>query len=184
MNIARRHIGAVLGIFGGLLGVLDATAPSLHNSFLGYFTANVVCGLAVMISCSAIIGAVLALKGKPILGGYLMLLGSLIWAISPLLIFLMSIIWAFTLSGIMGTMNGILLTLYFLAGPGAILSLIGGALVLSAKNKAFLIYISAFILTLDVIATGIFWYIVAYGLFILILNLTATGVMWYLAVTS
>jgi hypothetical protein len=128
-GMLRCYIGVVLGIYAGILGILASCRPLLNNLFAGYFFEYAAWGLAVMISCSAIIGAVLAYKGKIILGGYLMLFTSLIWMISLPLQFVLP------LSGIIGIMSRIFFTLYTLGGVWPILSLIGGILILSAKNK-------------------------------------------------
>jgi hypothetical protein len=129
LSFIRREIGTLLGIWGGILGALNASRPILDDLFWGYFTEYVAWGLVVMISCSAIIGAALALKGKPILGGYLILLTSLIWAISLPLQFVLP------QSGMMGIMNSIFFALYSIAGPWPVFSLIGSALILSSYNR-------------------------------------------------
>jgi hypothetical protein len=135
MGINRRHIGAVLGILGGILGVLNMSVPLLNNPFWGYFTAYVVWGHVVMISCSTIVGGLLVFSRKSISGGYLMLIASIIWAISLPLMLLTSITWAIGQLEMGGTMDSVRLTLYPVVSPG-ILSLVGGALVLSARDRA------------------------------------------------
>jgi hypothetical protein len=130
LSFIRREIGTLLGIWGGILGLLSASRILLDNPFAGYFFEYAGWVLAVTISCSAIIGAVLVLKGKLILGGNLMLFTSLIWAFSLPLQYILP------LSGMIGIITRMLFTLYFIAGPWPVLSLIGSALILSAYNRS------------------------------------------------
>jgi hypothetical protein len=129
LSFIRREIGTLLGIWGGILGLLSAGRILLFNLFAGYFFEYAGLGFTIMISCSAIIGAVLVLRGKLVLGGNLMLFSSLIWALSFLLQFVLP------LSGTIGIVTRMLFTLYSIADPWPVFSLIGSALILSSYNR-------------------------------------------------
>lgn len=119
----KRDVGVWLGVAGGVLCIV--TSSVYIPMFAGLLFEYVGLLLAIGISLSAIIGAVLVRKCHAVIGGYLMFLTAFIWILSYPLLFVLPT----------GQISAVMTTLTIVASPWPILGFIGGILILSEARK-------------------------------------------------
>jgi len=119
----KRDVGIWLGLLSGILCIV--TSSMYIPMFAGLLFEYVGLLLAIGISLSAIIGAVLVRKHHAVIGGYLMFLTAFIWMLSYPLLFVLPT----------GQISAVMTMLAIVASPWPILSFIGGILILSEARK-------------------------------------------------